>query len=123
MKKIVISLLMASMLLPFTGNAQEDGKSDKSVKEIEIQTSAQCEECKERIEKNIAYEKGVKYVDLDLETKILTVKYRADKTDDTKLRKAVAKIGYDADDVPADPEAYAKLPACCQKGGHDHPHD
>lgn len=118
MKKLFLNLIVASLLLPVAGIAQEK-KKDKSVKKIEIQTSAQCEDCKERIEKNMAFEKGVKYVNLDLETKILTLKYRADKTDEKKLRKAVSKIGYDADDVPADPEAYAKLPECCQKGGHD----
>jgi cation transport ATPase len=123
MKNLIVCLIMATLLLPVTSNAQEPNKKDKSEKKIEIQTSAQCDECKERIEKNMAFEKGVKYVNLDLETKILTVKYRADKTDETKLRKAVSKIGYDADDVPADPEAYAKLPECCQKGGHDHPHN
>ena len=67
----------------------------------------------------MTYTKGIKSVDLDLETKVLTLEYRTDKTDADKLRTAVSKIGYDADDVKADEAAYQKLPACCQKGGHD----
>jgi hypothetical protein len=31
------------------------------------------------------------------------------------LRKAVSDVGYDADDMSADPEAYKDLPACCKK--------
>jgi copper chaperone CopZ len=84
-------------------------------KEIKIQTSAVCSMCEERIEGNMAFEKGVKSVSLDDETKIVTITYKTAKTDPDKLRKAISKLGYDADDVEADPEAYAKLPACCKK--------
>ena len=113
-------MILTAFLSGITLNAQEaEAKKDKSTEKIGIQTSAQCEMCKERLEKEMAFEKGVKSVELDLETKVLTISYRTDKTDPAKLRKAVSKIGYDADDVEADPEAYAKLPACCQKGGHD----
>ncbi|MBN2175787.1 MAG: heavy-metal-associated domain-containing protein [Bacteroidales bacterium] len=117
MKILLITFILQ---MGFIANSQEE-KDDK-FKEIEIKTSAQCEMCKERIEKNMAFEKGVKDVVLDLETKVLTIKYRSDKTDPGKLKKAVSKIGYDADDVAADPKAYEKLPDCCKKGGHDHEH-
>jgi len=118
-----IKLILAVLFISFSlaGVAQEEEKKKgKEIKVLEIKTSSQCEICKERIEKNMAYEKGVKFVELDVETKILTLKYREDKTTPEQLRKAVSKIGYDADDVEADPVAYEKLPACCQKGGHDH---
>ena len=104
----------------FSAISQEaEVKSTKKIQKIEIQTSAQCTICKDQIEKDMAFEKGVKSVDLDLETKILTVEYRTDKIDPDKLREAVSKIGYDADDVKADLKAYEKLPECCKKGGHD----
>ncbi len=118
-----IKLVLAVLFISFSiaGIAQEEKeKKGKEITVMEVKTSAQCEMCKERIEKNMAYEKGIKFVELDLETKVLTLKYREDKTTSEQLRKAVSKIGYDADDVDADPVAYAKLPACCQKGGHDH---
>lgn len=120
MKKLQSLIIVLALLSGISLQAQkEDNKKEKSVVELEILTSAQCDHCKTRLEKEMAYEKGVKSVSLDLETKKLTIKYRVDKTDPEKLRTAVSKIGYDADDVAADPEAYAKLPACCQKGGHD----
>jgi copper chaperone CopZ len=120
MKPFQSIFILSAMILTIYVKAQDTTEiQEKTVQKIEIQTSAQCELCKERIEKNMAFEKGVKFVELNLETKVLTLKYRTDKTDPEKLKKALSKIGYDADDVPADPEAYAKLPACCQKGGHD----
>lgn len=83
--------------------------------EIKISTSAQCGSCKERIEKAMAYEKGVKKSDLDLQTKVLTVVFDPRKTNPEKIRLAVSKTGYDADDVAADPLAYKALPGCCKK--------
>lgn len=49
--------------------------------------------CKDRIEKDIAYTKGVKSVKLDLDTKIVTIEYRTEKTDPNKLRDTISKIG------------------------------
>jgi copper chaperone CopZ len=83
--------------------------------EIQIKTSAQCEMCKNRIEEALAFEKGVKKANLDMETKVVTVVYKTSKTEPSKLRKAISKAGYDADDIKADQEAYNKLPACCKK--------
>ena len=82
---------------------------------IKIKTSSQCGECKERIEEALAFERGVKKSELDLGTQIVTVTYKPGKTTPEKIRKAISKVGYDADDVPADPKAYNKLDACCKK--------
>jgi copper chaperone CopZ len=83
--------------------------------EIEIMTSAQCGMCKERIEKALAYEKGVSSAVVDMETKKVKVVYHPKKTNPDKLRVAISKLGHDADDIAADPVAYEKLPACCKK--------
>ena len=82
---------------------------------IDIQTSAQCEMCKETIEKALAYEKGVISSELDMETKKVRVKYKLEKTSPEKIRKALSEIGYDADDIKANEKAYLKLPTCCKK--------
>ncbi len=89
--------------------------ADDKDKEVKIKTSAVCEMCKERIEKNLAFEKGVKEAVLDLDTKVVTVRYNAAKTDVTKIKANIIKTGYDADDLIADPKGYAKLPGCCKK--------
>jgi copper chaperone CopZ len=85
---------------------------------IVIQTSAQCDDCKERIEGALNYTKGVKFADLDLETKKVTVQFLTKKTSLETIKAIIAKIGYDADEVKADITAVQKLPKCCQPNGH-----
>ena len=111
--------LITSLILIFTFGLIPAVNAQKSVDTVQIKTSAQCEQCKKRIEKGLSYEKGIKSSNLDVETKIVTVIYKAKKTSPEKIRMAISKIGYDADDVKADPKAYDKLPDCCKKGGMD----
>lgn len=94
--------------------------ADDKEKEVKIKTSAICEMCKERIERNLAFEKGVKEATLDVETKVVTVKYNPSKTDVSKIKSNITKTGYDADEVAATTEGYNKLPSCCKKGGMHH---
>jgi copper chaperone CopZ len=114
-------LVFAFVLLYATTQAGilKDEETAKTAK-LTIKTSAVCKQCKDRIEKNMAFEKGVRSVKLDLETKDLTVEYRTNKTTPDKLKKAVTKIGYDAGELEADPKAYEKLPACCKKDAPPH---
>ena len=48
-----------------------------------------------------------------------TVVYYKDKTDVTKIEKAISDIGYQANDVLANSVTYEGLPACCKIGGMD----
>ena len=41
--------------------------------------------------------------------------YSTAKTTPAAIRKAIANGGYDADEIPADPKAVARLDECCQK--------
>ena len=95
------------------------GMADKNI-EIKIKTSAVCGMCKDRIEQGLAFEKGIKDVSLDVETKIATVKYNPSKISPDEIRKAISKLGYDADEVVADKTAYDKLPKCCKKDAPEH---
>ena len=120
MKKSILKLSVLLSLIFFFGlslaNAQEN--KENNIVEIKIMTSAQCGMCKERIEKAVNDLSGIQYANLDVESKVLEVKYDSEVTSPETIRKAVSKVGYDADDVPADKKAYKKLPKCCQKGGH-----
>ncbi len=109
-------LLITCFLFASThGFAQE-----KKVEIIKIKTSAVCSQCKDRIEQGMAYVKGIRDVTLDIDSKIATIKYSTSKTTPGDIRKAISKLGYDADDVPADKAAYEKLPACCKKDAKKH---
>jgi periplasmic mercuric ion binding protein len=116
-KILIFSLFFLSslMMLKIPVFSQEKTKDT-----IKIQTSAVCGMCKDRIESGMAFEKGVQDVSLDAETKIATITYNARKTTPDLLRKAISKLGYDADSLAADPVAYKKLPACCKKDAPKH---
>lgn len=85
-----------------------------------IKVSSRCNDCKERIEKALAYEKGLKEFNLDLKTHKVYVVYKPQKTTLDKIREAITKVGYDADQMIADQEAYENLPACCKKDVEPH---
>ena len=87
----------------------------KKIDTVLIKTSAICNECKERIETALAYEKGIIQSDVNFKTGMVSVVYKDSKTNPDKIRKAISEIGYDADNVKADPKSYAKLPKCCKK--------
>jgi copper chaperone CopZ len=114
MKTITKLFLFMILFWGLSSSLQAQDEEPKE-KEIKIQTSAICGMCEERLETNMAFEKGVKSVVLDEKTKVLTIVYKTAKTDPKKLREAISKLGYDADDVEAESKAYAKLPACCKK--------
>lgn len=90
----------------------------KKIEEAVIQTSAQCGDCKERIEGKLNYTKGVVFAELDLESKKVTVRYKTKSISTQKIKQIIASIGYSADDVKAKEEDVLKLPKCCQPGGH-----
>lgn len=114
MKNITTIILIALVSL-FTTNVK--AQKSKETTEIKVKTSAQCEMCKQRLEKAMAYEKGIKSSTLDVETATLTVVFKPNKTTPEKIREAISKTGYDADKVTADKKAYNNLPDCCKKGG------
>ncbi len=110
------SILLSGIIVMFAIITNSAKAQDATTAELKVKTSAVCGMCKETIEKYMAFEKGVKKSNLDVESKILTVTYNPEKITPEKIRKAISKSGYDADDVPADPKAYKKLNGCCKKG-------
>lgn len=71
-----------------------------------------CGQCKTRIEE-AAYVKGVKTVEWNKKTKLLTVVYNSDKTGLDKVAAAIAKAGHDSRLQTAAEKAYKSLPGCC----------
>lgn len=106
MNKIIMILVISNLAL----NAWAQKKT------VEIVTSAQCVQdcCKERIEEEMQFTKGVTAANLEIESRVITVTFREKKTDIEKIRRVISLIGYNADDVRADKEAHGALPHCCQ---------
>ena len=124
MKTLKIMLLVIITGLTMTSVSAQTEKIAK----INIKVSSQCNECKETIEKALAFEKGIKSASVDLETNTVKVTYRTAKTSPENIRKAISEAGYDADDIAANPKSYENLSDCCKKpddrkfdhSGHKH---
>ena len=89
MKKLI--LLTFAMFFAVVLQAQ-------TIKEVVFTTEPQidCQHCVKTIKENIRFEKGVKSINPDLNTKLVTVQYDSEKTSPEKLIKAFAKIKYKA---------------------------
>lgn len=107
-------LIFLSIVLINTLFSQE--KSPKT-EMVVLQTSAECGDCKVRIEDALNYAKGVKFAELDLETKKVTVKFAPKKISLEQIKRVINETGYDADSSKAVKAAVLKLPLCCQPGG------
>ncbi|HAI77009.1 MAG TPA: heavy metal transporter [Microscillaceae bacterium] len=97
--------------------------STQNSKEAIIQTSAICEMCKERLEKDLKTTKGVQKASLNLADKKMTVIFDSTQTNVANIRIAISQIGYDADKVAGVKEAHDKLPDCCQKTNKNAKHN
>ena len=93
-------------------NAETFEKKDKK-EEITYLVSMSCKKCQKRIEDNIAFEKGVTNMEIDLPKKLVTIEYRTDKTSPAKLKEAFKKLGFTATPFKGAKKAEKKA-SCCQ---------
>jgi len=109
------SFLLALTIFALAFAKPMQAQDKKKTETVEIKSSVVCGMCETKVKKELSFEKGVTDVQVNLKEKLITVQYRPDKTDVEKIKTAITKIGYDADDLVADEKAYAKLPACCKR--------
>lgn len=116
MKLIKASVLLVFILFAGQGVAAVKGNKDTVVIKTNIYCNhcMKCESCKGKLDQ-ILDEKGVVDMTLNVEAMTITVVYKPKKTSPEVIRKAISKLGYDADDIPADPEAVKGLDGCCHK--------
>lgn len=107
--RISITFLFSLFLLLTTSLTAQTYTSEMAIK-----SSVICDMCKKNVQKALAL-KGVEKSSVNLDTKVITVTYDPQKISPDKIRSAISKAGYDADDVKADPKAYKKLAKCCKK--------
>lgn len=68
-----------------------------SIVQVVFATSIHCANCGRKVQENIAFEKGVKDLKVDVPGKTVTVVFNDSKTDTLKLKKALNKLGYQAE--------------------------
>ena len=109
MKKIILMCLVALVAVG-AANAQSPKKATKTFTTTEFITDIDCAGCAKKVTNTIPYEKGVKDVQVDVDTKTVTVTYDATKTNAETLIKAFDKIKIVAN-VKGE---------CCGDCDHDH---
>jgi periplasmic mercuric ion binding protein len=118
MKTKVLPIFLSFICLAFATMAQQKAQLTAVIKTPTVQ----CQECKDRIEKYMSHEDGIVKINVDYKKKITTVTYLTDRTNIENIKALIANVGYDADDVTAEPDSYKRLPTCCKKpedgGGH-----
>jgi copper chaperone CopZ len=110
MKKVHFLLIA---FFAFIGSVSAQTATKKTV--VIKTPTVQCEKCKARIENYMSHEDGIQKVNVDYKKKITTVTYLTDRTNVENIKALIANVGYDADDVTAEPDAYKRLPTCCKK--------
>jgi periplasmic mercuric ion binding protein len=109
MKSIqIIAVLLCGLFIANAAFAQTKG-----IKKETIKVWGNCGMCKTKIEK-AAKAAGATKASWNEETLELKVQYKASATSSEKIQAAIAKTGYDTQDLTADGEAYKKLHSCCQ---------
>jgi mercuric ion binding protein len=109
MKNILFGMLL--LMVTFSAKAQE--QKNKNAK-YTIEVNGNCELCKKRIEKAAFSVSGVKYAIWNVDTHQLNLILNEEKTTLLDVKKAVAKVGHDTDDLKATDEEYSNLHGCCQ---------
>ena len=74
----------------------------------------ECGTCGESIDDTLLGLNGVKNIAIDVKANTITVYYKPEKIALEEIKKAIVAIGYDADEMKADHQAYDKLDACCK---------
>lgn len=94
-------------------------QKSKKVLEAEFLVDGVCNMCKERIE-TAAYDlPGVKWVEWNKNTKLLTVKFKTSKVSLEEIHEAIAAVGHNTSKKRSTEEAYNELPGCCQYQSED----
>lgn len=117
MKSIQL-ILSVVLFLSVAVSAQAQKKGNKTVV---YNADLHCNSCKEKIEKNIPFEKGVKDLKVDMATNTVTVTFREDKNTVESIRTAIEKldihvIGVQGDGSDTHAHAHAhKAGSMCEK--------
>lgn len=104
------------LLVAFQFSNAQNSKKETIVltSSISCNHCLQCESCSGNIYKSMTEIKGVTDVKINQKENTIAVTYKTDKTNPTEIKKAIASSGFDADEVKATAEAYAKLDGCCK---------
>ncbi|MDR0874456.1 MAG: heavy-metal-associated domain-containing protein [Prevotellaceae bacterium] len=95
--KVLVSALALLFCVSLT--AQNNASVKKSETVVFAVSEMHGEHCKNRIEKNVGFEKGVKSLVVDLKAETVTIKYDPSKTTAETLKQKLVDLGYPTNGV------------------------
>lgn len=112
-----ILVIGAFLLMAPTLSAQEK-PAKKATLVVKTPTTCNhckiCETCGQKLETDLYFVRGIKVVEYNEEAQTTTIVYKPRQITPEQVRQEIAKLGFDADDVKADPLAYEKRDECCK---------
>jgi copper chaperone CopZ len=108
MKKLFI---FSAMMLTATAALAKD------IKTVVLTTNPEmhCENCEKKIKGSLRFEKGIKNIITNLNSKTVTIEYDADKTTVDNIIKGFKKIKYEAKEVKNTPKKGENTPVSNKK--------
>src|SRR6266849_2616630 len=106
--KLIVPLLIALMFIACQ-------KKEQQLETVTVKAGTMvCGKCAKTISKAVYAVEGVKDVNVDVDKKIVEVKFVPLQTNLAMVERAITDAGYDANDKTRNAEAYQKLDECCK---------
>ena len=112
-KRVRTNIVLGMMLFFIVFSAQAQEKKNKNAK-YAVEVNGNCDQCQKRIQKAAYSVSGVKSAIWNIETHELSLILNEEKTSVLDVKKAVANVGHDTNDVKAKNEVYDNLHSCCK---------
>lgn len=96
--KVQEKRLLASQVMPAEVHGQT-ARPRKDYSKVVFSVSMHCENCVKKIQENIAFEKGVKSLEVSLDKHTVYIEYDPEKTDVNTLASAIEKLGYEVREI------------------------
>lgn len=106
--RLINGVIILATACAFVGCGEAKAHTD-----VDLPTM-QCSMCKKTIETALADVQGITKAEVDMEKKVAHITYKASVIDLATIEKTIATVGYQANEMPADPEAYSDLDKCCK---------
>ena len=94
----LVTLLVVFACLTSMSFAQKP-KVEKKKETVEIRLDEMCQNCVNKIDKYIAFEKGITALDIDKDKMSVNVTYWANQTHTKKLKKAFTKVKLNVEEM------------------------
>ncbi len=115
MKNVLKSfLLLIVFVISNTTMAQKNTKKAIIKTVLNCDHCTECETCGLKFKTEMLKIKGIKMYELDHIAMTFTIYYNPKKNNLKAIKEGISKLGYDADEVKADPKGYESLDACCK---------